>query len=143
MNLATNIDLRRFGEKAFASIEKNYSCGYRIAYLIARIMKNDSYYRFRFYKAFRKYEAAKNLLSKIIQYRKYSKYGHIIKAQIICKHIGVGFYFEHGNIVINKEAYLGDDVLLISNNCISGGNNGAPSIGNNVKIGWRERYWRC
>ena len=77
MNKAIKIDIRRFGEKAFASIEKNYSCGYKTAYLIARIMKNDSYYRFRFYKAFRKYETARNLFSKVIQYRKYSKYGYM------------------------------------------------------------------
>lgn len=70
MNQVYKKDIRRFGERAFSSIEKNYSCGYKIAYLIAKFTKNDSYYRYRFYKAFRKYEASKNLIVKFCRYVK-------------------------------------------------------------------------
>lgn len=136
-------DIHRFGERAFSSIEKNYSCGYKIAYLIAKFTKNDSYYRYRFYKAFRKYEISKNLIAKLFHYRTYSRFCHILNVYLICEHIGIGFYFEHGNIVINKEAYLGDNIYLVGNNCI-GGKAGAPFLGNDVKIGWGGVcYWGC
>lgn len=66
----------------------------------------------------------------------YSKYAHKINVQIICNQIGSGFYFEHGNIVLNSSCIIGDNVTIIGNCCIGGKSDGAPVIGNNCYIGY-------
>ena len=46
------------------------------------------------------------------------------------------FYFEHGDIIINKLTSIGDNVRFIGNNCVGGGRLGAPTLLNNIDIGW-------
>ena len=49
---------------------------------------------------------------------------------------GDGLKIWHGNIIINNNANLGDNVQLHGNNCIGQKNGKAPTIGNNVDIGY-------
>ena len=53
--------------------------------------------------------------------------------------MGRNVRFFHSNVVINKNAKIGDNVIFHGNNCI--GNNGknplkCPTIGNNVDVGY-------
>ena len=129
-------EILNFKNRALVNIQKNYNCTTRKAYIIAKITKNDSYYRINCYKYLRLYMGAKNKFKALHYYRKYSHFSHIINCQLICQKIGENFYFEHGNIIINQNAVIGDNVRLIGNNCIGGGKKGAPILGNNITLGW-------
>lgn len=114
-------DINNFKEKAFGPIKKQYHCSWFVARLIARITKNDSWYRYKTFKYLEYYMKKRtNIFCKLYYYRKYRKYAQIINVQLCCKSIGKNFYFCHGDIVINSNAIIGDDVCLIGNNCIGG-----------------------
>lgn len=114
-------EILNFKKKAFENIRKTYHCNLSIATLIAKFTHNDSYYRYKCYRYLRKYMRGGNIINKLFNYRKYSKYAHKINVQLVCKYIGSNFYFEHGDIVINKASSIGDNVRLVGNNCIGGG----------------------
>ena len=96
-----------------------------------------------FYKAIKyhkKYQVAKdkkNIIGMFIYGLKANKYSSKYNLELYGKY-GKNLKIWHGNIVINSNAILGDNVSLHGNNCI--GNNGktleAPKIGNNVDIGY-------
>ena len=131
-----NKEIKKFGEKAFFNIAQKYKCSIFIAKIIAWITHNDAYYRYKVHKYLRKYISTKKIFLKFFYYRKYSFYSHKINVQLICQKIGKNFYFEHGDIVINGNCIIGDNVRLIGNNCIGGNEHGAPIIENNVDVGW-------
>lgn len=116
-----NGEIKKFKKRAFANISNNYHCNLFLASIIAKFTHNDSYYRYKCYKYLRKYMSGGNIIRRLFNYRNYSKYAHKINVQLICKYIGSNFYFEHGDIVINKSSVIGDNVRLVGNNCIGGG----------------------
>lgn len=71
------------------------------------------------------YSRKNNLLGRRNNLELYGKFGKCLKIY-------------HSNIVINKKAVLGDNVVLHGNNCIGNKNdeNEAPIIGDNVDIGY-------
>lgn len=91
------MELETFKKKAFNKICLQYKCNIFFGKLIARITRNDSYYRYKTFKYMLKYTSCNFIITKLLWYRKYSKYAHKINVQIICNQIGTGFYFEHGN----------------------------------------------
>lgn len=109
------MELETFKKKAFNKICLQYKCNIFFGKLIARITRNDSYYRYKTFKYMLKYTSCNFIITKLLWYRKYSKYAHKINVQIICNQIGTGFYFEHGNIVLNSSCIIGDNVTIIGN----------------------------
>lgn len=130
------MELETFKKKAFNKICLQYKCNIFFGKLIARITRNDFYYRYKTFKYMLKYTSCNFIITKLLWYRKYSKYACKINVQIICNQIGSGFYFEHGNIVLNSSCIIGDNVTIIGNCCIGGKSDGAPVIGNNCYIGY-------
>ena len=111
-------------------------------YLICKIARNHTYYRYLLYKNYcllNLYKNKKGFLNKIIYYFKlfkYSKYSSKLNVMINTNVFIKNFWFEHFNVVINKEAIIGENLVCIGNNCIGGGKNGAPIIGDNVFVGY-------
>lgn len=108
--------------------------------LICRLFRNSRYYRYQLIKSFRYFNYYQSLsghiLKKLYWGRKYGKYSLLTNCQIDCDNIGEGLYIEHTPIVINKASIIGNNLRLIGNNCIGGGGRGAPTIGNNVTLGY-------
>lgn len=117
-------EILNFKQRAYKNICTSYHCKLFVANFIAKITHNDAYYRYNCYKNLRKYMSCNNLIKKLILYRKYSYFAHKINVQLVCDSIGENFYFEHGDIVINKNSIIGNNVRLIGNNCVGGGETG-------------------
>lgn len=79
-----------------------------------------------------------NILRSLYYERKYNILSQKSNISIRGK-FGKNLKVRHENIIINKYAELGDNVILHGNNCIGNRNNGTkdcPKIGNNVDIGY-------
>lgn len=79
-----------------------------------------------------------NILKLLYYERKYNILSQKSNINIRGK-FGKNLKVRHENIIINKYAELGDNVILHGNNCIGNRNNGTkdcPKIGNNVDIGY-------
>lgn len=102
------------------------------------LLQEHEYSIYRFVKALRKEEFAKNgLLKKIYRRRKNiigRKLGFTIPANVFDEGLHIWHY---GNIVVNGNAKVGKNCILHGDNCIGndGKSEGAPKIGNNVDIG--------
>ncbi len=87
---------------------------------------------YSFYKA-----NSNNFIKKFYYGKKFFKYSRLVNCEIFCENIGENLKIFHGNVIINKNAIIGNNVKFHGNNCI--GNNGlnefAPIIGNDVDIG--------
>ena len=90
----------------------------------------------RFYKYYEKLNLGWLVLKKLYYYRVYAKYSLKLNCQINIDDLGEGFHFNHSNIVINKEAKIGKNLNCVGNNCNGGTGKGAPTIGNNVFLGY-------
>ncbi len=103
------------------------------------IRHNDYYiYKTIVYSRYYQYYKEKNKKLKALYFgRKYFKNAQKCNLELYAK-LGEKIKIYHPNIVINKNACIGNNVKLHGNNCI--GNNGyndkAPTIGNNVDIGF-------
>lgn len=86
------------------------------------------------HKKYYKYKKQNNLLKYIYSFkanRISSKYNLELYGKI-----GDNLRIWHGNVIINGDTTIGNNVQLHGNNCIGKKNNGCPIIGNNVDIGW-------
>lgn len=64
--------------------------------------------------------------------RQYGKYSLKLRCQINYSNIGEGFFLEHPNIVINKNAVIGYGLYCVCKNCICYTDKSAPILGHNV-----------
>lgn len=106
--------------------------------LYKKVTKHPDYVFYNAVKIHRKYRAAKesHKILKIFLYglkanRISSKYNLELYGKF-----GKNLRIWHGNIIINSDAIIGDNVQLHGNNCIGENNGKSPEIGNNVDIGF-------
>ena len=118
--------LKNFKNRAFTSKKQ---------FLFCFISRNHTYMRWLLYKNYVKMNEFKGLLKYIYVY-KYQKISSKINVMINTYSFISNLWFEHYNIVINKKSVIGNNVVLIGNNCIGGNDVGAPIIGDNVFIGY-------
>ena len=119
-----------FYKRAFKS-KKHYLC--------CKLLRNQSYLRYRLYYCYCMYK--KNINKRFKKAFWYSKYSNLsIKLNVMINGDGdfflESFYFEHFNVVINQKAVIGKGLLCVGNNCIGSNDDGAPTIGNNVVLGY-------
>ena len=122
------------------SDKSRYSKHMFLCAMICFIFKNFRYYQYRLMKSYRYfnyYSKGKGYyIKKFFWGRAYGKNSLKLHCQINCDNIGPGFYFEHPNIVINKNAIIGENFYCVGNNCIGSNQSGAPIIGDNVYLGY-------
>ncbi len=113
-----------------------HCCFNKFGILKCFLTDNIRRYHYKLSLYYLKYRLAKNSVAKLFYYRKYSKYSRILNIQINCKSTLWGFRFNHQNIVIIHDAVIGENLHCVGNNCIGGGKDGAPKLGNNVTLGY-------
>lgn len=107
-------------------------------YIYKKITKHPDYI---FYKAvlvnqrYRKYKDNNNTFLKFLYSFKANHYASKYNLELYGKY-GKNLRIWHGNIIINGQAKIGDNVNFHGNNCIGETKNGTPVIGNNVEIGY-------
>ncbi len=123
--------------------KKNYYSTKKLKRIYDILVKNKNVQIYKSIKYARKYryylENRKGLYNKI-KFCIYARLNNImnIKNNIeLYGKFGKNLKIYHSNIIINKNAELGDNVTLHGANCIgnNGKNKNAPKIGNNVDIG--------
>ena len=120
------------------NIRRNYLTDNRKIAFYKIITKHPDYLFYKAVKIHKKYRNAKDNKKMI----KTFLYG--IKANRISSRYNLELYGKfgnnlkiyHGNIVINSKSVIGNNVIMHGNNCIGEKNGEAPTIGNNVEIGY-------
>ena len=107
-------------------------------YLYKKITKHPDYI---FYKAvtvhekYKKYKEENKLIMLALYSFKVNRISSLYNLELYGK-FGKNLKIWHGNIVINGNAVLKDNVILHGNNCIGEKDKKSPVIGNNVDIGY-------
>ena len=134
--------------RALLNYEKNkYFCSYT-EYIKSVILKTDDYFiwKFLFYLRKLEYFKAKFLSKKwfaiiayTYYYRKKNSLGRKLGFDIPTDVLGKGArIFHKGPLVINPNAKIGDDCIIVGNCCIGNvkGEDKAPQLGDRCMLGW-------
>lgn len=114
-------------------------------YLVLMITKSEGYYKYKFLLNLRKYEYLEKKRGFIVKFRrilcsrKYHHYANILGYMIEPDVLGPDPRLYHkGSVIIHGKAKIGANVHIHGDCCIgvaNTGNEGVPTIGDNVDIG--------
>ena len=108
----------------------------------AKLLRNETFYIWSYVKLLRRCEYYKNHNKRLLYFfneRRRNKLGLKLGFAIPLNVFGKGLKIYHmGSIIVNPRAKVGENCVLHVMNCIGNkgdGYDGAPKVGNNVKIG--------
>lgn len=134
--------------KALLAYEKKIYFSSNASYFKARILKTDNYFIWKFLLYLRKEEyykskfRAKKFLAVIAYFyyqRKKNSLGRKLGFDIPTGVLGKGVHIFHkGPLVINPNARIGEDCIIVGNCCIGNvkGEMKAPKLGDRCMLGW-------